>query len=258
MLQPTWARESLKAGARAVLVLSCPEDDCAFREGPRWLAERLGRRHALVRQGVYWLEAAPGDRRAVTALLNRIAAGVPADEQPPEASPQQRGRQGIARRLRSAIVALALLTLIFSLPLAAERPTIASTLDVSVIRLGLAHPGKFKAPSSEIAPEVMTKLPKGVAPEQVLGGERFPVHLRVEVDGETVLERTYRPRGLRREGTTYELESWTLPPGNHRVRIWMMDDEETWRSVFDDRVEVEAGRVRTLLYDEERAAFHLY
>ncbi|RMF27862.1 MAG: hypothetical protein D6759_16905 [Chloroflexi bacterium] len=84
------------------------------------------------------------------------------------------------------------------------------------------------------------------------------MHLRVEVDGETVLEHTYRPRGLRREGTTYGLESWTLPPGNHRVRIWMMDDGEAWRSIFDDWVEVEAGRVRTLLYDEERAAFHLY
>ena len=258
MLQPTWARESLKAGARAVLVLSCPEDDCAFREGPRWLAERLGRRHALVRQGVYWLEAAPGDRHAVTTLLTRIAAGAPADEQPSVDTPQQRGWRGIAQRLRSGLVALALLTLTFGLALTAERPTTASTLNTSMIRLGLAHPGKLKAPSSEIAPEVMTKLPDSVAPEQVLGGERFPVHLRVEVDGKTVLERTYRPRGLRREGITYGLESWTLPPGSYRIRIWMMDDGEAWRLVFDDRVEVEAGRVRTLLYDEEGAVFHLY
>jgi ferredoxin len=44
MVQPEMIRDSLAGGARAVVVLTGPDHDCDYREGPRWLNERLGGR----------------------------------------------------------------------------------------------------------------------------------------------------------------------------------------------------------------------
>ena len=261
MLQPEWVQESLDEGARAVLVVSCPSDDCSFREGSRWLAHRLERRHSLLDRGVYRLEVAPGDRRAVTGLLTRIAAETEGDRRPPATDHHRSatgGPFGLAwGRLRAMAVSLVLLGVVFGLALVAERPTVTPWAGEARLRVAVTHPGKFKAASTDIPPEVVAKLPAGVSPEQVLGGERYPVRLRVEVDGVTVIERFYRPRGLRREGTIFGLESWSLPPGKHEVRLWLMDDEATWRLAFDGPVDVAAGQVRTLSYDEEQETFVL-
>ncbi len=274
MVQSEWVRESLAEGAQSVAILSCPADDCAFREGPRWLAQRLGRYCSLVRRGVRWLEAAPGDRGVVTALLQEAEGGKEKGEGgkgkkekggkgekdsvfPPLPSFSPVSRSLFFPPLRSLAAGLVVLALAFGVSLAVERPATATSMERGVVRVVLVHPGKFKAASSNLPPEVQTKLPASVSPEQVLGGERFPVRLRVEIDGRPVVERVYRPGGLRREGQVYGLESWSVPPGEHQVRLWLMDDETTWRPVFSGIVEVKPGRVRTLTYDEEAAGFDL-
>ena len=260
MVQSEWVRESLAEGAEAAIILSCPADDCAFREGPRWLAERLERQRSLLRQGVYWLEAAPGDRGAVTALLQEIQGQG-------EKGARERGKDrptgfGLPEPVprpsfRSMVAGLAILVLTFGLSLAAERPVAATSGQRGAIRVLLVHPGKFKYESDALSPEVAAKLPPGLSAQGVLGGERFPVRLRLQIGAGPMVERVYRPGGLRREGQVYGMESWTLPPGNHQIRLWMMDDGTNWRSVFAGPVEVERGRVRILQYDEELATFVL-
>ena len=265
MVQTEWVHKSLQDGAQAVLLLSCPADDCAFREGPRWLAQRLGRYRSLLRRGVYWLEAAPGDRGTLQAWWRsrlekrngeqkRAAAGK--EERLPSflpslPSPSQTSRP-LARHLAAGLVVLGLA---FGLALVAERPATAAAGDQGLIRVVLQHPGKFKSATARLSEEVRAKLPSNISPEQVLGSERFPVRLRVEIDGERVLERTYQPGGLRREGQVYGLEWWSVPPGRHTVRIWMMDDGVNWRSVFSGTVDVPAGRALLLRYQEEAGTF---
>jgi len=273
MVQPEWIRQSLQANARAVVLLSCPTDDCAFREGPRWLATRLARRRSLWENGLYWLEAAPGDRRALQPFWEekgigekgkkstrekgdkgtKLERGEGKGHLPP--SPHSLSPLSTFSLVRHLAAGLAVLALTFGLSLAAERPATATGGDHGLIRVVLKHPGKFKSASASISEEVRAKLPENVPPEQVLGGERFPVRLRIEIDGTTVLERTYRPGGLRREGQVYGLEWWPVPPGRHEVRLWMMDDETTWRPVFAGSVDVPAGSVRLLRYHEETGTF---
>lgn len=251
MVQPEWIRQSFEVGAQAVVLLSCPMDDCSFREGPRWLATRLERRRSLWERGLYWLEAAPGDRRAVQSSPpfsdDRSALHA--------SSPYSPFPLSTFSLIRHLTAALAVLVLTFGVALAAERPATATVGDHGVIRVVLKHPGKFKSASVNLSEEVRAKLPANVSPEQVLGGERFPVRLRVEIDGQQVMERTYRPGGLRREGQVYGLEWWSVPPGRHEVHLWMMDDGTTWRSVFSGTVDVPAGRVLHLRYQEEDGVF---
>ena len=89
----------------------------------------------------------------------------------------------------------------------------------------------------------------------VLGGERFPVRLRVQVDGKTILEETYEPRGLRREGAIEVLETYWLPPGEHQIDIWLIDDGADWQQVFAGTVTIPENGARTLLFDESTGTF---
>jgi ferredoxin len=262
MVQPEWVRDSLAKGAEAAVILSCPADDCAFREGPHWLAERLGRQQSLLRRGVYWLEAAPGDRGAVTALLQEIQGNREKGEKEKGKKgkwPAGLGFSGVTPRLsfRSIAAGLVILILTFGLSVAAQRPAAAVSGEQGAVRVLLIHSGKLKHESGALSPEIAAKLPPGVSVQQVVGGERFPVHLRLQVDEGPVIERVYRPGGLRREGQVYGLESLALPPGNHQLRLWVMDDGANWRPVFAGPVDVEPGRVRILQYDEDLATFVL-
>jgi hypothetical protein len=263
MLQPEWVRQSLDDGARAAFILSCPADDCSYREGPYWLAGALSRRQALLRRGIYWLERAPGNPRKVTALLAAIDQGeaLTADRYLPETVKSEASAiTGFLSLPKVRVMATALILLAVSLVLApfVQWPGTATAIEQGHIRVAINHAGQFKAGTRAISSEVEAKLPENISPEQVLGGERFPVRLRIEVDGEQVLEQIYPPRGLRREGTIFGLEEWPLSPGNYNLNVWMMDDDQTWQPVFTGPVAIEAGRVRTLIFDEAQTTFVLY
>ncbi|HWQ15819.1 MAG TPA: hydrogenase iron-sulfur subunit [Roseiflexaceae bacterium] len=253
MVQPEWVREALGSGSRAVVMLSCHCDDCAFREGPRWTASRLGRRQKLARQGVHILEAAPGDRAALMRFLARITGGAA------QAAPAEEDRPAAPSRLRllaggaAGTLVLLLLTLLVSLP--TERRATAAAPERAVVRVALAHPGQPVA--SEGSFGGLQNTPTGVSAAQVLSGERHPVRLRLEIDGRQVAEREYLPGGLRRDGTAYGLESWDVPPGRHTVRLWIMDDGAAWRLAFDGPLDVAAGRVAILSYNKQREVFTL-
>jgi hypothetical protein len=82
--------------------------------------------------------------------------------------------------------------------------------------------------------------------------------VRVALNGETVLQQSYRPSGLRREGMAFGLERVRVPPGEHEIKVWLMDDGQEWRPVFDQVVPVGEGRVQTLFFDREQDVFVLH
>jgi hypothetical protein len=145
--------------------------------------------------------------------------------------------------------------LVFGLSSLLDQPAGAALPQLAQIRLVINHSGKLMAASSNLAPEVLAKLPKNVDPAMVLGGERFPVQLQLSVDGQAVLERSYRPGGLRREGAIYGLETWWLAPGVHEVKISLMDDGATWQTVFAHPLDIVAGEAKILYYDAEQRVF---
>jgi ferredoxin len=249
MMKSDWIRDSVDGGAQAVVVASCPTADCSFREGPSWLTTRLGRgrARALLSEHVHWLEVAPGDQAAFSALMSDLTSSseAPAEDQSP---PHQKSK------VFSLAAGLIVLAVTLGLALLADLPVTATTTDQGAIRIAFSHPAEIK---TVLDADVADKLPEGVSAEQVLGGERYPVQLRLEVDGESILEESYSPSGLRREGASSGLESLWLAPGSYQVSLWMMDDGESWREVFTGPVEIETQQVSILAYDKEQDAFLL-
>ncbi|RMH01114.1 MAG: hydrogenase iron-sulfur subunit [Chloroflexi bacterium] len=260
MLHPDWIRSALNDGAKAALVIACPEDDCAYREGPMWLKGRLARRQrTLPPQVLHYVELAPGSQGEVRRLLKAIGAGKMPEQKPLKLPKKKQVTdwRAVLGQMRYLATGLVVLLVALGISLLAERPSSNPTPQPSLIRIAINHGGKLIAASENLPPEVIAKLPANVDPAQVLGGERFPVRLRLIVDGQQVLEDTYQPRGLRREGAIFGLENWWLTPGTHKVEIWMMDDESEWKQVFADTVTIASQEALILFYDEETNQFIL-
>lgn len=258
MLHPSWAAEAIEAGAAGAILLTCPDPDCAYREGPHWTQDRMKRRRTLRRGNTYLVEAAPGSRAEVETVWRRLTgeetvvvtatATVVGDRSTPP-------RPGWPVQLRHLVPGLALLLVVFLVAIAFNLPTTVRTPEAARLRVLINHSGQLLAHAQNLPPEVVAKLPPGVDPAAILGAERFPVGLRVEVDGRTGFERLYRPRGLRREGAIYGSESLWLTPGEHTIVIAINDDNTTWRTVFTQTLTISSGQVVILNYDPDMDGF---
>ena len=260
MLHPTWAAEIIEAGAAGTIMLTCPFEDCAYREGPFWVEDRMRRRRTLRRGNTHLLEAAPGSSDWVVELWSRLATEPEAIQQAPTAiqwKPPQEEKPPLWTRLPRFLPALVLMALFFLSGLVLWQPARLPLPAQAQIRLVVHHSGKLMAAARELPPEIAAKLPENVDPARVLGGKRFPVQVRLVVDGEEVLEETFRPRGLRSEGTSDGMAVWWLEPGKHAVQILLNDEGQAWRSVFDETVELASGRSLILYYNEEHDRFEV-
>jgi len=78
MLPPAFVEYALRNGARAVAVVACPPDDCEYRFGARWTAQRLaGEREPRLRAGaererIRLIEAAREDLITLQARLAQL------------------------------------------------------------------------------------------------------------------------------------------------------------------------------------------
>ncbi|MCU0507321.1 MAG: 4Fe-4S binding protein [Anaerolineae bacterium] len=238
-LQPSAVAEALDAGAGEVLLVACPAGDCGFREGSRWLEERVAKRPPLQNARVRLLAAAPGTR-------------VRPDDSVPFGLPRP------AASAQSWIVALVVLTLLFGAAILANRPTPARAAGDAQIRLAINHHGELLANARELPPDVVAKLPPGVDPALVLGGERVPVRLQVTLDGETLVAAEYRAGGLRREGSVYGLETVAVAPGARRLVVTLSDDGGEPRVAFDAVAELVAGKTLVLVFDPVKEVFEIW
>ncbi len=57
--------------------------------------------------------------------------------------------------------------------------------------------------------------------------ERYPVELRLVVDGKILLEKTYQPVGLKKDGASYIYERFLLKKGVHNVKITLKDGKNS-------------------------------
>jgi hypothetical protein len=114
-------------------------------------------------------------------------------------------------------------------------------------KLGGAQAEEGKRPSAE----EMERLPVNMRGEVPVAGRRFPVRMRIAVDGETALEATYRPGGLRRDGVSVGLERLRVDPGEYEflVRIGNTGDRNEWTHAWRGRLSLEEGVRKVLLFD---------
>ena len=263
MLHPNWASETLEAGGLGAIVISCPARDCTNREGPHWISKRLNRRRTLRKGNTHFLELAPGSRGVVHDLWTQMVE----DEAHAHATRADLSIVGTPKamlmpppwqkRIPYLLGSLLVLVGIFLLSLLPTWQVNRKNVADSGIRLVMNHSSQRMAESSNLPADIAEKLPSNVDPATILGGQRFPLQLRLTINGEIVQEFEYEPSGIRKEGTIYAIETAWLEPDNYDVIVEMVDDGGDWRIVFDEIVGISAGTIQALFWQESEAQFIL-
>jgi coenzyme F420-reducing hydrogenase delta subunit/ferredoxin len=231
MLAPTHISRALNTGAREVIVVGCPLEDCNTREGNVWLADELARRRPpyLRRkehgQRVRTLWLPPNERnRLRSGLLNQLTL-------PPITG------------LNQARAFALLLVVFFVIALAADIPFRAFQPNEAMLQVGLRHSTQF-VQQQKLSPQELAELPQHLQLEQVQGTGRFPLHLVIEMDGNTLLDQVYQPQGVRNDGTTFVLEKIEIEPGPHTLQVNVDDGgQNEFRTVIEETIEVGPGQV---------------
>jgi hypothetical protein len=99
-------------------------------------------------------------------------------------------------------------------------PWVASPPDVALLKVAVKHVASPVEAGVTLSREELEKLPRHMRPT---GGQgqtsrgRRDTTVRVTLDGRPVLDRTYRPSGLRGDGPTFVYEEVELLPGRYRL-----------------------------------------
>lgn len=249
-----WIKSLLNGeGARDVVILSHPYDDGVYREDAHWIASRLHLRPALVKEGLHWLETTPGDVKTVERFLNELHQPEAQNAKRPPALPPVKERNKLIPSLVSGLFGTILLLGMFALALPLDIPAGMKSAEGSALRVAVDARGKISA--ANIPPGVT--LPEGADAERIFGGTHFPISVRVFLNGEVILDETYQPSGLSRNGRISALEFLQIAPGAHQVEIFIKDDDGEFRLAYSGDVYFEKGRAVVLAYDESRDEFAL-
>lgn len=251
MADVDWIKGLNRDGAREILLLSCPYDDCNYREGPQWEAARLLRRKGVLAANIHWHEAAPGDPQAFRRMIDAAARPLESREKP--VLPDPRARKTLRPRALAAGVLLLFFSALTALALPLDLPARSALSGQAQVRVLLDHSGVI----GEALGGGEVELPEGATIEldQILGGRRFPVGLQVWIDGEPVIEEFFEARGARNEGEISGMAVHTLPPGTYALELHINDDGAGWRKVYAGSIELAASQILSFIYDDRAGQF---
>jgi len=96
--------------------------------------------------------------------------------------------------------------------------------DEALLRLSFRHAGAIATDCRSRTPEELAKLPPQLRAQLDCGRERSPVRVKVELDGRPLIDETFAPAGLRRDGAAAGYRRLPIAAGDHRIRVEVNDD----------------------------------
>ena len=261
VLHPNVVGQALDAGAVEVLVVGCPADDCAQREGNKWLDARLNRTRAprLKRNyiGAAIRTAFLPPNEFAGALKSPAPAAAPVTAAPQAKDSPVKAPVKPIHFVRGGLllaVVLALQVVLTDIPYQPFGP------NEGLLHLGMRNDGQFRDNTTQLTGPELAQLPPEeqakYLSEQQQGG-RFPTRLRLEIDGQVFLEETYAALGLRHEGSAFAYEKFYLAPGEHTVRLSMDDAGGELQTVIEQTVNFDPGQIHTLVLNRVTGTFEL-
>jgi coenzyme F420-reducing hydrogenase delta subunit len=251
-VQPLMIERAIRQGASGVLVVTCPPDRCAYREGAEW--ERL--RIEGVREPALQTDKLETGQVQLVALdrtrkvdLIRAAARFRSGEEPLPASERPRALHAVAAT-GLLVVCAGLLGLVSDLGYTA--PGIGGSEFV----VSLKHPGLASENCRNLTEDELASTPVHMRRERVCERTRPPVRLRVIIDGATALETSVAPSGIWKDGNSVSVERTRVAPGGHRVSVAIGEtaNPEEW-SFRDERTITFTDEARRVVVFDRVAGF---
>lgn len=124
----------------------------------------------------------------------------------------------------------------------------------ALLRLSFSQPGKLVGECRRLDAEELAALEPTMRVLEDCPRERSPIEVRIEVDGDTVLDASFAPSGIRRDGAASAYRRIPLAAGAHRLRVSVRDDLRPTATPYvrDTTVELAAGEVVLIDFAADR------
>lgn len=126
--------------------------------------------------------------------------------------------------------------------------------DAALLRLSFSHPGKLKADCRKRTPEELAKLPPNMRVEADCPRERSPVIVRVTLDERVLVDETFAPSGLHRDGAANAYRRIPIAAGEHHLSVQFNDDHRVsgFNYARTERMNLKPGQVLLIDFAAER------
>lgn len=94
-----------------------------------------------------------------------------------------------------------------------------------LLRLSLQHPGKLLVECRQRSAEELAKMPPNMRTSAECPRARSPVAVRVELDGKPIIDDSYAPAGLSKDGASAAYRRMPIPTGEHQLHVRINDDK---------------------------------
>ena len=281
--------EKIRAGgAKGLIIGACPEGDCWYREGNRWLMDRI----ELKRKPNF--RRVPGEfpilgfrfngqqKAAFGSELRRIVNA----RQPLPARLFSFLKPGNwLQSLSTGTVVFALLLWVFYLGSTGRFGAIEAAKNTALLRLDFFYqsdketcsPDKIPADARDQAIQRMAGLVKleNLTPEarerilqqatesvasKYCSRARRDVDITVLVDGKQLAKQTFRPSGFQRDGITYVMLKVQTVPGSHEVTVELHERDTGSagkKNAFTEKLDFAQSEVKLLDYEPNQAKIFL-
>lgn len=258
MIQSSMIELALKSGADGVFICGCQVGDCHFREGHQWAEGRLmHERMPYLKKGVertriraFWL----------TSLRSKeLVEGVKAFQGDLKTQKKEIPLFRTMSLKRSAIIPAIILMVLPLIPVyyLADSPYQFHPKNSAAFIFSIKHMGKRVVPCEKKSREELAKLPYRERRPMDCPPDRLPIYVQVFVDGEKKVERVVAPGGLRDDGPSIVYVRYLLKPGPHQIKVRMSDTgkADAIDYVFDGTIELKAGQVSVMDFDDRQGSF---
>jgi len=140
----------------------------------------------------------------------------------------------------------------------AAFPLMLSAPDKAMLKIAFRHVAAFQREGRALSQEELEKLPRHMRPqnqERSRTGTRVDTVVLVDLD---LLQKTYRPSGLRHDGPTFAYEEVAVPPGRYRLKAMLAeaakgtgDDQQRRLWQLEDEVNIRSHQVILIDFSEE-------
>ncbi len=276
MISHSVIEHAIESGADGVFVAGCQTGECSFREGSKWAQARLRGERApvVVLKGkvdypkirTYWLS--PLQTRQLINEINTFEKELKnksnayvykiADLNIPK-------EMALKKTVRVPAISILTIPALLVLFLSVKPIYPFYNKDMSLIKFTFKHSSQHTEEQRELTKgdtenklKHMRKTNSAFAKIRKEGGRgRLPVYVEVELDNKNILSNTYYPTGLKHDGPTFAYEEIAVSPGAHDIKVRMRDskDEGHFDYIYQDKIELKAGKITVIDFDEEKGTF---
>lgn len=236
------------------LIIGC--SDCAFREGNKWLEERIfeNREPELRKDKVNLKKIKIIYPNTKYQLIKEI-------ENFKKELENKKIQNLIYNEINKTKLSIATILLIFIISFIV---LIFSDLKYKTpfdgkpsLVISFKHPGQIGEKCRELTQEELNKLPIHMRKKQVCERKRSPVKMAIIINDNKILEKSYKPGGIWEDLNSIAIEEIPIEQGEHFVKVLISDlPSQEWNYSFEEKIKFDEWRKRVILFDKQ--GFELY